>query len=181
MGAGQRDNEKKHVQIAYNRYCDAIFDATSDVEPRILSAVMGLEALLLKEQDALGYRLRMRGARLLGLLGLNRDKVLRVRKDLQHAYDCRSKFVHGEAAKGSDLRRIESQYGSNWRDDYVRTVLNYLRLVILAAICVPASKEELISIIDDSMISETALKELRNKTRDWKKLVGSLYVPRTSL
>ena len=85
--------EPDELSIAYDRYNDSL--ETHILEKRISSAVMGLEALYLSpsERQELTFKLSMRVGKLLSQIGYSAEKV---RKELTHAYDIRSTYVHGK-------------------------------------------------------------------------------------
>ena len=151
-------NHINHISIAYQRYNDALFIGGIN-ERRIANAVMGLESLILRRDDkeVLGYRLRTRMARLLGLLGENPYEV---RKTITYAYTVRSAFVHGENIKDSDRKEIERRFGDLKR--LLNLVLNYLRITIVMALRLQPNKEALITLVDDSFIDDDKRMELQN-------------------
>jgi hypothetical protein len=61
------------LTLAYDRYSDALLQ-NGIAERRIANAVMGLEALLLDEIQELSYRLGMRTAKALSLIGKKRSR-----------------------------------------------------------------------------------------------------------
>lgn len=80
------------IAIAFDRYNQGMQNRGYP-ERRNAYAAMGLEALLLTEGDEIKYRLRMRAARILGLLGLNQKKVY---DDIGIAYDARSMHMESD-------------------------------------------------------------------------------------
>lgn len=152
--------EPTSLAISYERYSNALDETI--FENRIFSAVMGLEALYLTEKQEMSYRLRMRVAKLLGLLGYNQDEV---REKIKDAYDIRSTYVHGEILKQKDKRTIERNHGD--LQEFSKTIIDYLRASIVALLERP-SKTRLIKEIDDSFL-------YNNKEKEVKKLLFMPY------
>lgn len=138
-----------HLTIAYNRYCDSLVH-DGVLERRITNAVMGLEALFTKptgEMQELRYRISTRASKLLRCVGLNQYEVRGVIKD---AYRIRSIFAHGGQLTYDQKKRLESKYKD------VKTILlsllEYLRVTLVVMILLSKGKNELIDLIDDSLI-----------------------------
>jgi len=151
--------EPTSLAISYERYSNALDETI--FENRIFSAVMGLEALYLTEKQEMSYRLRMRVAKLLSLLGYNQDEV---REKIKDAYDVRSTYVHGETLKQKDKQTLERRHGN--LQNFSKTIIDYLRASIVALLKKP-SKNRLIEKIDDSFLYS-------NKEEEVKKL---LFLP----
>lgn len=81
------------LAIAHQRYCDALLEG-GIIEKRIATIVMGLESLLLFENQEVSYRFRKRGAKILGLM--IDSPATEIQTILKEAYNIRSTFVHGE-------------------------------------------------------------------------------------
>ena len=81
-----------HLAIAYRHYSEALLSLIR-TEEKITNAVIGLESLLLAENQEISFRFWVRGAKILGLLNYS---PLDVKKILKIAYDIRSTFVHGD-------------------------------------------------------------------------------------
>ncbi len=147
--------EADELSIAYERYNDSLEGGV--IEKRISSAVMGLEALYLypSEQQEMSYRLRMRIAKLLGLIGCNPNEV---RKKLTDAYNIRSTYVHGGILKQTDRRKYERKYGD--LNEFSKTIMDYLRASIVTLLRRPG-KKTLIEKIDDSFLDTSKEEEIR--------------------
>ncbi len=144
------------LSIAYDRYNDSLEGGI--IEKRISSAVMGLEALYLREgeQQEMSYRLRMRASKLLSLIGYNPTEV---REGIKDAYnEVRSEYVHGGLLKQKDRQKLERKYGD--MDEFSKTILDYLRASIVALLRRPA-KASLIKKIDDSFLDSSKEEEIR--------------------
>ena len=80
-----------YITIAYNRYCDALLEGGLS-EKRIMNIMMGFEALFIKENTEVGYRLKMRVGKFLSILEMDPHLI---KNKLKDAYDIRSLFSHG--------------------------------------------------------------------------------------
>ncbi|MHA1185276.1 MAG: hypothetical protein ACTSXA_00205 [Candidatus Heimdallarchaeota archaeon] len=137
--------------IAYLRYKEALFQYNS-FEEQIANAVMGLEAIFLRDEDKgeLNFRLKLRVAKLFGLLNI--DQPLKIKKFIGKAYGIRSKYVHGGLLSIKEYKKISDIFSSiiEFRD----YILNLLRKSILLTIYLGFKKEKLHKLIDDSLIDE---------------------------
>jgi len=133
-----RASKIDYLTIAYNRYCDALFQQVI-IEGRFANAMMGIEALFLKpvEKDEVGYRLRMRVSKVLGLFGFDYQEVIRMIKD---GYGIRSGFVHGGQLSYKDKKELEMKYKK--LNSVLHSLLEYLRVAIIFMILVHKDKEE---------------------------------------
>jgi hypothetical protein len=142
--------------ISLLRYKDALFKGENS-EARITSAIMCLEALYLRENNELSRRLRQRGATVLGLLGLD---ALFVSEKLGDAYEVRSSYVHGSAPR----KEVRNKYNRDFQA-LARETLDYARCSLI--ICLVArkslnvTKEQLIKLIDDSLLDDKSREELK--------------------
>lgn len=157
------------IDIAYQRYADSLLTWGASVERRIADAVMGLESLLLRreENQELAYRLRIRIARILSVLGLDPYAAKRVAND---AYTIRSAFVHGAKVKDDDSKAIIKRHRSF--ACLLDALLDQLRVMIVVLTMTRAAKEELIKQIDDSFIDRLALPKLEFALLPAQELVG---------
>lgn len=148
--------EPDELSIAYDRYSDSL--ETHILEKRISSAVMGLEALYLSpsEQQEMSYRLRMRVAELLGLIGY---KQIEVRERMKDAYEVRSRYVHRGILRQKDKQKLESKYGN--LNEFSKTIMDYLRASIVALLLRRTGKTSLIQRIDDSFLDSKKEDEIK--------------------
>lgn len=148
--------EPGELAIAYERYNDSLEGSVT--EKRISSAVMGLEALYLSptEQQEMSYRLRMRVGKLLSLISYNPNEV---RRNMIHAYDIRSVYVHGGILKGKTRNKLEKKCGD--LNQLSKTIMDYLRASIVALLIKRPSKDSLIQRIDGSFLDITKEKEIK--------------------
>ncbi|MEW6143125.1 MAG: hypothetical protein AB1597_08265 [Chloroflexota bacterium] len=136
--------------IAYARYCDALLH-NGVWERRVANGVMGLEAIYLgpSEMQELSFRLRIRLAKVLGYLGFD----IKLLQDVtNHAYEVRSKYVHGSQTSFNDRKKLEKTYGDI--ASFTRMVLDYLRISIIVMTMIRLSKDELLDLIDDALIDK---------------------------
>ena len=149
-----RNQSTDNKTISYKRYSDALF-RNGIIERRIANVIMGLEALFLKNEPELSYKLSFRISKLLGLFD---HEPLVVRKTIKDAYSIRSTFVHGDQIKGKEKKKLDDKYGN--LNKLLLKVLGYLRVSIIITILCEKEKEELIRLIDDSLISKKRALEL---------------------
>ncbi|MCZ6866489.1 MAG: HEPN domain-containing protein [Chloroflexi bacterium] len=151
---------------AIDRYNDSLLSRQT-IEARFAFAVMSLEALLLgKGNDGeLGLRLRLCGAKLLSLVGLN---PVTAYKDIAKAYGIRSDFVHGSHLKSKDSET----------DKHLNRVVNYTRIILLISAQIePGNKnnENFLSLLIASLINPEAEHNLvKFLTQDHLDLVRKL-------
>lgn len=147
--------EPDELSIAYDRYVDSL--EAHILEKRISSAVMGLEALYLSpsERQELTYKLSMRVSKLLSQIGYSAEKV---RKELTHAYDIRSTYVHGKTLTQKQKNRHEKEVGE--LGQFSKVVMDYLRSSIVVLLRRP-SKTSLIQKIDESLLDGTKEEQIR--------------------
>lgn len=150
------------LSIGYKRYCDALLH-NGMFERRVANAVMGLEALLLGgETQDLSYRLRMRAAKLLSHVGGDSS---RVKDTLSDAYWIRSVYVHGGHVTDRDKRKLTRVYAT--LNGLTALVMDYLRMALVCFILMRRPKDEIIEMVDDSMID-------REKDRQLEIVMGSV-------
>jgi hypothetical protein len=161
-----QSTELENIQFAYQRYCDSLFSA-GVFEQQVASAIIGLESLYLNDSEELSRFLRLRISKFLGLAGLNPQRIQSVLKD---AYDVRSYFVHGNKIDYKKRRKLQNKYKTE--NDFLREVLEYLRLSIIILLSMHRQKDELIDLIDDSFIDRKKEGELEAQLKDIMKRFG---------
>jgi len=146
------------LTIAYNRYVDALLQ-NGLLERRVANSMMGLEALFLKgsEIQELTYRLTIRVAKFLGLLG---HDPRRVRAVLSDAYRVRNLFAHGSQLSKKERHRIESKYKDV--KNLLKETLDYLRTCLVASILLGIEKGELVDQLDESLIDRESEEKMRS-------------------
>ena len=158
--AGFVDGELNPVQVAYERYRDALFYENS--KKQISSAIMGLEALFSRRGPELSYSLRMRANILMKLIG-----KIDSREHLRWAYELRSEYAHGNV----DSRRIKKKIIEISGDErsFSGEIVSLLRLSILGAVLLgfgnsPREAEIFQDELDDAMsLDHEAIKRLRSR------------------
>jgi len=157
-----------YLTVAYNRYNDSLFQ-NGVLERRIANAIMGLEALFLKsgEVQELVYRLNFRMSKLLSLLGYDPHEVKKIVSD---AYKVRNLFAHGGHLSYKEKRKIESKYKDV--KNFLRPLLEYLRISIIVMMLSNREKDELIDLIDDSFVDKKREEMLNNIVSRAKDIVG---------
>ncbi len=145
-----------HMTIAYNRYVDALLQ-NGIIERRIANSVMGLEALFLKggEVQELSYRLTMRVAKFLSLFSYDQHQV---RARLVDAYRVRNLFAHGSQLSYRERKRLEGKYKDV--KSLLLEVLDYVRVCLVAMTLVRKGKEEMVDMVDDSLIDRRREEQL---------------------
>lgn len=155
------DDEPDYVRIALEAYQDDLFNHQAVPQARIAQAVMGLEALLLGEDERteLSYKLRNRAAVVLGTLRIDGRICAAV---VGSAYGYRSKYVHGSVKKPprpDEAVAIATEVGG-----YLRTLI----VVFLVA----TGKKRLIQLCDQALIDPSSRRELEEETREARRLLG---------
>lgn len=156
-----------HLSIAYKRYCDALLERGED-EKRITNAVMGLESLYLKseEKQELAFRLKTRIAKTLSKLDFNPHDI---KKIVGKAYDLRSSYVHGGHLTYEERVKLIDRYGEV--KNFIKSILNYLRISILIMIFIRKSKVEFLDLIDNSLIDKEKDTQLENLINNIKNFI----------
>lgn len=157
------DSPLSPALIALRRYSDAVV-GRGDLQERITSGITCLEALFLKDKERadLSYRLSLRVASLLGLIGF---RGLEVQKHVHEAYGIRSNYIHGGAGDPATMQR---------GDHLCRKVLDYARIAVLVFLQLGGSmeKDDIVSRLDDGLLEEKRLEKLRDR-------LGTLLLPGT--
>lgn len=160
------EKEISPISLAYDRYSVALMH-NGLLERRIANVVMGLEALLLDAAQELSYRLGLRVAKIMSLLGDNPQEVRRIVKD---AYNIRNLFAHGSHLSYQQKKKLELRYKDI--KDIFSSVINYLRQLIVIMILIQKSKDEFIDLVDDSLIDRKEEESLNNLLSEPKRILG---------
>lgn len=161
--------ENHPINIAYHRYTSALLKIGL-LEERIANVVMGFEALFLtgEEQGEISYRLRIRTAKVFGLIGDNPEQVKNI---INLAYSVRSSYVHGDAVSKDSLKKINRDFQD--LKSFLSQLLNKLRIALILNIIVQnklrLNKQDFIKLIDDSFIDRKKNVELRKLIREVKR------------
>jgi len=147
-GTGEVD----FITIAFDRYNDSILK--QDVpESRLLSAIMSLEALYLKdtEKSELSERLAQRTALTLSFFNYSPLEVFNI---IKRSYDIRSRFVHGSKIEEDDQKDVMI---------LVEKVIEYTRrsLVIYLQINESIDKNKFLNLLSKSLLDKDAKEKLQ--------------------
>lgn len=147
-----------HISIAFDRYKDALIQGGIE-ERKITNAMMGLEALYFKpsgEIQELDYRLRMRMAKVLGIL--SHDPV-HVKNTVKDAYNIRSIFSHGGRLNAKQQKHYLEKYDGGV-NSLTKIILDFLRVSIILSMTIKLEKEKWIDLIDNALIDKDADQKL---------------------
>jgi Apea-like HEPN len=143
-----------YLKIAYDRYSEGILEQVI-LERRILHISMGLEALFSNSDTELSFKLTLRISKALSCLGKN---PLEVRRFVKEAYAIRSSFAHGSPLLPKQQKKLDDLGGAKL---FLLTMVDYLRILLLASMICKLNKTKLIELIDDSFLD--AQKEIELK------------------
>lgn len=147
--------EDDYLNIAFDRYKSALNDNDSD-ESRLTSAIMALEALLLKDEERaeLSERLSRRTDILLSFFSYQEIEVSR---KVRRAYEIRSRYVHGSKIGEEDISELTER------------IMDYARKCIVLFLQVPEDegKDNLLSAIDRSSLQDESKKSLEEDLSNW--------------
>lgn len=142
------------LHIALSRYNNALLEPV-EVERKLMTAVMGLEALytLEGERGETSFRLGLRVSRLLGQLG---SQPLEARDMIEKSYKIRSRVGHGLMVRAEARKELNV---------VLNKILDYLRksIILFTIGTETITKGDFVSLIDRSMISNEHLAELKGK------------------
>ncbi|MCB2192470.1 MAG: hypothetical protein KQI62_12950 [Deltaproteobacteria bacterium] len=153
----KKNGNQFKIDIALERYYHALLEPL-DKERSLMTAVMGLEAILSKSKDRgeNAYKLSMRTAKLMGAIGYDPKEVY---KTVDYCYGIRNSVVHGRQIKGLKSAVI---------NDNSKKILEYLRLSLVFCMGFTGeNSEEHINVIEDSLLnsgSGNSLKAIVDKT-----------------
>jgi hypothetical protein len=151
-----------YLSTSFERYSEALIDHQT-LEKKIATVIMGVEALLSNDSIELSFKMSVRAGRLLGVLGFS---ALLVKETMSKAYSVRSKYAHGGFLSVAEKQKLTNAFCST--DSFVKTGANYLRVLIIIFSSTGLSKNDLITLIDNSLIDEESLEKLKNATAQVK-------------
>ena len=128
------DHKTKRKSILTPFSYDLYRDAVNDTLPKgksIAYTVIGLEGIFNNSEDntEVSYKLRLRGAKIIGLL--TKEDEEKLVKLLKVGYSIRSKFAHGSGIEISKEEKIILKLGFSSIDDFVKKLIDYLRVSII--------------------------------------------------
>jgi hypothetical protein len=144
--------KRSQVEIALRRFNFAY--ERKRPEDKLIDYMIGFEALLLKQEQELRYKLALRGS---ALLGKNPEERERIFGELQGAYKQRNKIVHGDTPKeviGIGGKKIQF-------NEFVSRIEEHLRSAIkeFLARCEQQSASEVIKALDEMIVRGFQFKE----------------------
>ncbi|GAA0722685.1 hypothetical protein J2744_000061 [Halorubrum trapanicum] len=147
-------DEQDYLTISFDRYENAIEENDSP-ESQLTSAIMSLEAMLLKDEEKgeLSERLSRRADILLGLFG---HQPIEISRKIKTAYSIRSRYVHGS--------ETDQDYG----EDLVSDIVDYTRncIVIYLLLSEDFPKEKLLSKLDNASVQAESREALSEKIQE---------------
>jgi len=157
-----------YSMIAIQRYNDAVMKPEI-MESRLSLAIMALESLYLKEKEReeLEHRLSQRISRLLGLYGY---EPLEVFNTMKQSYSIRSSYVHGSPILDERLGEVSKLVGM---------VTEYTRhsIIVFLQLKPKIEKDNLLSLIDNSLLSDKALDKLKGILKENCPIYNDLLKP----
>jgi hypothetical protein len=93
-----------------------------------------------------------------------------VKKNIADAYRIRNLFAHGSQLSYKEKRKLELRYKDV--KNLLLTVLGYLRISIVSAIFLRKGKDELIDLLDDSLVDNEREEQLCSWLSTVKELLG---------
>ena len=155
-------DKKKPIGIAFNSFENALLNVSDPLESRIGDIIIGLESLLLKESQELSFRLSIRVAKLLQVLGLNGTDI---KKYMEEAYSVRSSVFHGGKTNFKTKDPPQKIY---------ENTLLCLRILIVIFLKMGKDdqRDEFIELIDKAFVDEVSNKKLKNEVNQFNKLVS---------
>lgn len=150
-------NPKSPIHIAFQRYTDVLING-GNVESDITTTINCLEALYLNENDELSRRLSQRVSGIIRFFDVESKKVY---GDIKTAYNVRSKYIHGQVINEKRRKEIRDM-------QLAKHILDYARISILVFIQLNSwkNKDDLIQIIDNSLLDLEDYKELKEKIEE---------------
>lgn len=161
------------LKVSYQHYSDALVRRIEQ-EEKIMSAVIGLESILISESGENTLRLWLRGAKILGFF---HESPMTIKKVLTSAYSVRSSFVHGD---GKRFKKYSKKSDKDIQDEAKQNILlvnllECLRVLIILTIFL-STKDEFIdkqdgvkrfkknyflNMVDNSLIDKENEKHLK--------------------
>lgn len=142
------------LEIAMKRYLESVRESKV-IEERLTTAVMGLEALFLEQENELRFRLALRTAQILKHLGENAQEVY---DTVSKAYGYRSSHVHGSILSEEDAMGIQEVTNRIWR--YLRKSLLFW---VAEGVASESKKKQLLKDIDSSLVDDNKRENLKGR------------------
>ena len=150
---------KFSLQVAIERYEEAILQVNGDQAKRVAFAIMGMEALYNSDSDkeTIGFKLKIRSSKILSFFGLN---AIEIAKSISKAYGIRSSYAHGTATS-KDLSF-----------EFEEKIIDILRISIIIFLQIKITKPKFIQLMNESFYDKGRDKELISMLRNIKKAVN---------
>ena len=121
-----------------------------------------------------GFRLRVRCAKILGYFGI---APLKVSTDLKECYQIRSTFLHGHQLTERDKAKLLRKLSYESLDALLLSLFDYLRVAIIFMMFeqikyATVGKNALITLIDNSLIDNSLID--RNADRELTYMAGEI-------
>jgi len=131
------------------------------ISKKIAESIMSLEALFSNSTHELKFRLSTRISKLIGLINKQPKETMNL---LKIAYDIRSTYAHGSEIGKKLTKKINTLTGST--NELRKQIAEILRISILVMIQTTKTKNQLLELIDNALISNDKCleNELKNIT-----------------
>jgi len=158
--------ENEHfLHIALSRFED--YRRRTNWSMGLVDLVICLEAMYLRKDQELAYRLSHRCATILGY-GKSAEDKERIRSFIKEAYSIRNKLVHGASAQKIDWERIRSKLSIQLEGlyDFIEKTSEYVRQSIRQFLALTVKHEldgkkhhKFLQIVDSSIYTDKLLEE----------------------
>ena len=152
-----QNRKTNRLTVSFDRYTEACMEFRI-FERKVMTAIMGLEALYSKDNAELAHKLSMRCAKSMSFCGLAPLEVL---KTVKVGYNIRSKFAHGDPINNKDLNKYTTEF-SDHREIAV-LLCNYLRISICAYTILKLDKDSFLDSLDYAMLTMTDNQKLHDQ------------------
>ena len=164
LRVGRDEKQFRSLFIALDRYNSALLEEI-DNERKIMTAVMGLEALLTSDSGENSFKLKMRVAKIFENLGMNGEKMTPL---ILESYKFRNYIVHGsDKIEQKDRMKI---------DEMLPEILNLLRMSLIIFIMrLDENKRNFIDLIDGSLIHDAKNQKLKQIVTEIAELYPQVF------
>ena len=137
--------QRDPLGIAIARYVNGL-ESVHLIHISVSYAVMTIEALLISsDEDFKKKKCALRTSKLLGLLGLNPNKV---HDYMRLAYEIRSKYAHGDTITKKIKDKIHLNFKHEEQIGFL--IMDYARLILVIFIILGKSKDTLIELLKNA-------------------------------
>ena len=156
--------EVDHISIAYSSFSASLIESGIE-EQRIANVIIGLEALFLKSEKERNKSNQL-SRRIAQLLSLSPTDSRKIRRVINDAYEVRSIFLHGSRLKNSDRHMVLLKRYNDNPHELLKLILEYIRKSLLIFLTVEMSKDKIILLLDNSLISTKDDNELKQRLKN---------------